>query len=258
MIIGALARRSRSMKLWVAIVVAAYAFGGPGVAFRILAVEGSAATRDVIAASAKRVGVPDRKWRKDGQRRASGPFLARNKDFPCAIGTGLPNPTRLRRQLMRVRDTASLFVCAILATACASGGASSGTGASSEAAAAASGPALTAILSPANGSRVSGEVTLRPDSRPGRMSAKITISGGAANTEHPWQIKRGQCGDMGAVEIAPLAAYRTLRTRGDGAGRFEGSVNVPLPEATGALHVEVLRSRSSNIAVACGMLSPVP
>lgn len=155
---------------------------------------------------------------------------------------------------MRVPDTALFLVCAILATGCASGG---GTSAGEVPATTAPGLALTAILSPANGSRVSGEVTLRPDSRPGRTAAQIVISGAAADTEHPWQIKRGQCGDVGATEIAPLAAYRTIRTRADGAGRFESSINVPLPEHTGAIHVEILRSRSSNVAVACGMLSPV-
>lgn len=157
---------------------------------------------------------------------------------------------------MRVRDTALFYAGVFLLTACASGGGASAAGETGAPTPVASGPALTALLSPASGSRVSGEVTLRPDTRAGRTLADISITGGTADTEHPWQIKRGQCGDAGAVEIAPLAAYRAVVVRGDGAGRFQGSINVRLPDGAGPIHVEVLRSRSSNTVVACGMLSP--
>lgn len=162
---------------------------------------------------------------------------------------------------MRIADTALLLAGTLMLTACASGsgGAESATETgATPAASAATGPALTGILSPMGGSRISGEVTLRPDSRPGRTMARIIINGATPNTEHPWQIKRGQCGDQGAIEIAPLAAYRGLMARGDGAARFEGTINVALPQTPGPMHVEVLRSRSSNVAVSCGMLSIVP
>jgi len=144
------------------------------------------------------------------------------------------------------------LVSCLVVPACASAPAASGTGDPAASVGVAASP-LVATLNAVN-SRVFGTVLLTP-SGTDRSRVVISIRGAPMNSELPWEIRAGQCGEGGPA-LGLEAVYRVISARSDGTGEL--SLTVPMSIPAGPVHsVNVLASRvDRDRVVSCGVFSP--
>jgi hypothetical protein len=147
----------------------------------------------------------------------------------------------------------------LLLAGCATSG-SSASGASQASAPAANavipGYTLVATLNPMNasGNRVSGTVRLSPTDRAGELRAEIDIRGGGYQSQFPWVVRKGQCGERGE-DLGTPVNYRLIETKADGMGRLNAVVRLTIPEGQ-THHVAVLASPTQRgLVISCGVLS---
>lgn len=111
---------------------------------------------------------------------------------------------------------------------------------------------LVATLQPFN-SPVSGEARLTPGRTAGEMQAAVKISNSVVGLEHRWQIRRGDCGTAVGNDVAPSSSNTLLRVNADGTASITATLPVALP-VDGQYHLSILRSRSDDTVIACGVL----
>lgn len=111
---------------------------------------------------------------------------------------------------------------------------------------------LVAALQPLN-SPVRGEARLVPGRTAGEVQASVQISNSVMGLDHRWQIRRGDCATATGEDVAPTSANTTLRVTGDGSASASATLPIPLP-VDGQYHVSILRSRSDDTVIACGLL----
>jgi len=101
--------------------------------------------------------------------------------------------------------------------------------------------------------QVTGTGWMAPDS--GRTVASVAISNAPPGGVHPWHVHQGRCGSKGPI-YGPTDAYAPLVVEGNGTGRAQASLGIPLP-SSGSYYVDVHAS-SNNVAtiIACGNLAP--
>jgi hypothetical protein len=100
-----------------------------------------------------------------------------------------------------------------------------------------------------------GSATMTPGSSAERTSVVIDLSNAAPGGLHPWQLRRGLCGqDDGIVGAGEL--YRPLKV--DEQGRAAADITVPMIMPTeGRYHVSIAASVANpDVIVACGNLAP--
>ncbi len=140
----------------------------------------------------------------------------------------------------------------LLATAACGRGKTSDAPAPLTAAAAVPNVTLVATLQPFN-SPVSGEARLTPGRTVGEVQASVKISNSVVGLEHRWQIRRGDCGTAVGNDIAPTSANTPLRVNADGTASATATLPITLP-VDSKYHISILRSRSDDTVIACGVL----
>ncbi|MCU0633302.1 MAG: hypothetical protein MUE41_00400 [Gemmatimonadaceae bacterium] len=114
------------------------------------------------------------------------------------------------------------------------------------------------LASPANlagAVQMRGSATMTPGSSSERTAVGIELANASPGGQHPWQLRRGLCGqDDGVVGAAEL--YRPLKV--DDQGRAAADVSVPMIMPTeGRYHVSVAASVANpDVIVACANLAP--
>ena len=103
------------------------------------------------------------------------------------------------------------------------------------------------------GSPVIGEAHLAPGRTANEVQATISIRNSVVGLTHRWQIRRGPCGASVGADIAPAAANNPLRVRSDGTAEATATLGIGLP-VDGQYHVDILRSRTDDTVIACGLL----
>ncbi|MHB1223361.1 MAG: hypothetical protein ACYC2G_04845 [Gemmatimonadaceae bacterium] len=111
---------------------------------------------------------------------------------------------------------------------------------------------LVATLQPFN-SPVLGEASLTTGRTAGEMQASVKIRNSVVGLEHRWQIRRGDCGTAVGNDVAPTSANSLLRVTADGTASITATLPVTLP-VDGQYHLSILRSRSDDTVIACGVL----
>ena len=102
--------------------------------------------------------------------------------------------------------------------------------------------------------QMKGSATMTPGSNVGNTSVAVDLSNASPGGNHPWQLRRGQCGiDDGVFGTAD--AYKSLKV--DDQGRASSTVTVPLVMPTeGNYYVRVGASAANpETIVACGNLA---
>lgn len=136
--------------------------------------------------------------------------------------------------------------------ACGRGGSAPEAPAPLAAAAAVPNLRLVATLQPFN-SPVLGEARLAPGRTAGEMQASVQIRNSVVGLEHRWQIRRGDCGTAVGNDVAPTSSNSLLRVGSDGTASITATLPVTLP-VDGQYHLSILRSRSDDTVIACGVL----
>lgn len=111
---------------------------------------------------------------------------------------------------------------------------------------------LVAMLQPF-GSPVAGEARLAPGRTAQEMQATVKIRNSVVGLQHRWQIRRGSCDSPLGEDIAPASANAPLSVRADGTAEASITLPVALP-VDSDYNVRILRSRSDDTVIACGML----
>lgn len=102
-------------------------------------------------------------------------------------------------------------------------------------------------------SPVSGTVSLRPTADRLQTRAAVTLQNSVTGLIHRWEIRPGACGEDTAAALGEAAAYGTLDVKPDGTAALEATLAFLVPVG-GTYHVNVLRSRTDDTVIACGML----
>ncbi|MFL5576021.1 MAG: hypothetical protein ACJ79S_08645 [Gemmatimonadaceae bacterium] len=85
--------------------------------------------------------------------------------------------------------------------------------------------------------------------------AAVNIANATPGGVHPWYVRRGQCGENGAI-VGDAAAYKPLKVGDDGAASGTARLNMPLPDS-GAYYVNVHASAANlGTIISCGNLAP--
>ncbi len=102
--------------------------------------------------------------------------------------------------------------------------------------------------------QMQGLATMTPGSNSGNTYVRVDLSNAAPGGAHPWQLRRGQCGEDEGV-FGPAEAYKTLTV--DDQGRASGSATIPLVmPVDGHYYVRVGASVANpDLIVACGNLA---
>jgi hypothetical protein len=103
--------------------------------------------------------------------------------------------------------------------------------------------------------QMKGSAAMTPGSNGGNTQVSVDLSNASPGGQHPWQLRRGQCGmDDGVFGAAD--AYKSLKV--DAEGRASSSVTVPIVMPTeGRYYVSVAASAANpETIVACGNLAP--
>jgi hypothetical protein len=103
--------------------------------------------------------------------------------------------------------------------------------------------------------QMKGTAAMTPGSNAGNTRVSVDLSNASPGGVHPWQLRRGQCGqDDGVFGMAD--AYKSLTV--DAEGRATSAVTVPLVMPTeGRYYVSVAASAANpETIVACGNLAP--
>ncbi len=140
----------------------------------------------------------------------------------------------------------------LVATAACGKGKTSQAPAPLAAAAAVPNVTLVATLQPFN-SPVSGEARLRPGRTASEVQASVKIINSVVGLEHRWQIRRGDCGTSVGNDIAPTSSNTPLRVSADGTASATATLPITLP-VDSQYHLSILRSRSDDTVIACGVL----
>jgi hypothetical protein len=114
---------------------------------------------------------------------------------------------------------------------------------------------LTSPASLAGAVQINGTATMTPGSSTGNTYVRVNLSNASPGGAHPWQLRRGQCGQDDGV-FGPPEAYRTLVV--DDQGRAASVATVPLVmPVDGSYYVRVGASAANaETVVACGNLAP--
>jgi hypothetical protein len=113
------------------------------------------------------------------------------------------------------------------------------------------------LASPANlvgAVQMKGSAAMTPGSNSGNTNVTIDLSNASPGGMHPWQLRRGQCGQDEGV-FGSADAYKTLKI--DDQGRAASSLTVPIAMPTeGRYYVSVAASSANpETIVACGNLA---
>lgn len=151
-------------------------------------------------------------------------------------------------------DRRALVAGLLLVAACGRGRSAPAASAPAPLAAAAAVPnvKLVASLQPFN-SPVLGEARLNPGRTAGEVQASVQIRNSVVGLEHRWQIRRGDCGTAVGNDVAPTSSNTPLRVAADGTASVSATLPIGLP-IDGQYHVSILRSRSDDTVIACGVL----
>lgn len=107
-------------------------------------------------------------------------------------------------------------------------------------------------IAPVGSSNVRGKARARTVG--GATRIMVNIEGAPANTQHPWRIHKGACGEAGAL-VGNVNEYPVLSADAAGKASAKAQIAVPLSEQE-AYHVNVLHSATDlNTVVACGRLA---
>ena len=85
------------------------------------------------------------------------------------------------------------------------------------------------------------------------MQAAVQISNSVVGLEHRWQIRAGDCGNAVGNDVAPMSSNTPLRVGADGTASITATLPISLP-VDGQYHLSILRSRSDDTPIACGVL----
>lgn len=149
-------------------------------------------------------------------------------------------------------DRRALVAGILLIAACGRGRSAPEAPAPLAAAAAVPNVKLVATLQPFN-SPVLGEARLAPGRTAGEMQASVQIRNSVVGLEHRWQIRRGDCGTAVGNDVAPSSSNAVLRVGADGTASVTATLPIALP-VDGQYHLSILRSRSDDTVIACGVL----
>jgi hypothetical protein len=112
----------------------------------------------------------------------------------------------------------------------------------------------SAVISPQNGSTVSGTATAEP--RTGdTLTVNIRIKGAKAGDLNPWHVHSGGCDSSGAV-LGDPSRYAAMAVGADGSGQATARVKALLTVGV-AYSINVHRSPSDLAVIACGNLRPI-
>jgi hypothetical protein len=112
----------------------------------------------------------------------------------------------------------------------------------------------SAVLSPMNGSTVSGTATAEP--RDGdTLVVMLRIKGARAGDTNPWHVHSGGCDSSGAV-LGDPARYTPMVIKADQSGEATARVKTVLTIGV-PYSVNVHRSPSDMGVIACGNLRPI-
>jgi hypothetical protein len=116
---------------------------------------------------------------------------------------------------------------------------------------------FAASLVPTNaaGNRLTGRIKLSPSGRAGELTAEVDVRGGAEQKQYGWEVRSGQCGEMGQTVGSPVA-YPVIETRADGMIQFRRPVRITLSQGTTYQVVVFADNRSRDTIIACGVLRP--
>ena len=112
----------------------------------------------------------------------------------------------------------------------------------------------SAVLSPQNGSTVSGTATAEP--RMGdTLVVNIRIKGARAGDVNPWHVHSGGCDSSGAV-LGDPSRYAAMTVGADQTGQATAKVKAMLTVGV-PYSINVHRSPSDMAVIACGNLRPI-
>ena len=107
-------------------------------------------------------------------------------------------------------------------------------------------------IAPVGSSSIRGKARARTVGNVTRIM--VNIEGAPANTQHPWRIHKGACGEGGAF-VGNANEYPALTADATGKASGKAQIAVPLNEQE-AYHVNILNSATDlNTVVACGRLA---
>jgi hypothetical protein len=112
----------------------------------------------------------------------------------------------------------------------------------------------SAVMSPQNGSTVSGTATAVP--RTGdTLVVEIRIKGAKAGDLNPWHVHSGGCDSAGAV-LGDPSRYASMTIGSDQSGQATARVKALLTVGV-PYSINVHRSPSDMAVIACGNLRPI-
>jgi hypothetical protein len=107
-------------------------------------------------------------------------------------------------------------------------------------------------ITPVGNSNVRGNARARTVGNVTRVM--INLDGAPPNSQHPWRVHQGACGDNGPM-VGNLNEYPMLSVDGSGKGSGKAQIATPL-SPTQSYHVNVLKSPTDiNTVIACGRLA---
>ena len=103
--------------------------------------------------------------------------------------------------------------------------------------------------------QIKGSATMQPASSSGNTAFSLSIDNATPGGIHPWQVRRGQCGEDEGV-VGSAEAYSAVKVGDEGKGSSSATVSMMTP-TTGRYFVTVSASAANpEVVVACGNLAP--
>ncbi|MDQ6828797.1 MAG: hypothetical protein M3081_08025 [Gemmatimonadota bacterium] len=103
--------------------------------------------------------------------------------------------------------------------------------------------------------QMNGTAIMQPGKSAGNTDLSVNLSNATPGGLHPWQLRRGQCGQDEGV-IGPAGAYQAVKIGSNGRG--SGVATVPMATPTSGSFFVTVQASAANpeTIVACGNLAP--
>ncbi len=102
---------------------------------------------------------------------------------------------------------------------------------------------------------IQGSAWMLPSAGGDGTSARVDLQNAAPGGAHPWDVRRGRCGEGGTV-LGTSDNYGVLQVGDEGSASSETTLDIR-PNPNASYHVRVLASTTNrDLIIACGNLAP--